>query len=79
MATDGVRYRSGANGGGRQGRRVEDAESGMSEAANQQAQECVRESRKRKDIRQQDTEPDGGGKRKGVNGGRQSAVDRAVC
>ena len=35
-------------GGGRQGRRAGDAESGMSEAANQQAQDWVRKSRKRR-------------------------------
>jgi hypothetical protein len=50
MASDGKRYRSEVNGGGggRQGRRVGDAESGVSEAINQQAQEWVRESRKRR-------------------------------
>ena len=50
MASDGKRYRSEANGGGGgwQGRRVGDAESGMSEAANQQAQDWVRKSRKRR-------------------------------
>ena len=35
-------------GGGRQGRRAGDAESGMSEAANQQAQDWVRKTRKRR-------------------------------
>ena len=47
MASDGKRYWSGVNGGGG-GRQVGDAESGMSEASNQQAQEWVRKSRKRR-------------------------------